>query len=290
VIALTRAGGGYIALTLLLGFAAVNTGNNLLYLAVATLLAVMSVSGILGWLNLKGLHLSLELPDELYATIPTLVTIRLANRKRYLPACILRVNLFGQTVTFPLLAGGEEAFRTLLPAFPARGWQELPAAAVCSPFPVGFFVRSWEEQRSVRRVCAFPRPLPGPVPGEGGEPSRGGMASTALRGAGGEIVKIADYTGVEPVRLVHWRLSARHGELKVKELADTSREPVVLEISQLPGGSLEERLGRATFLVNRLLREGRPVGLRVGSRLVGPGLSGNHRLRLLRELALYGTD
>ena len=39
-------------LTLLLGFAAVNTGNNLLYLLVSALLGFMAVSGILGRLNL----------------------------------------------------------------------------------------------------------------------------------------------------------------------------------------------------------------------------------------------
>jgi hypothetical protein len=43
---LSKAGASYIALTLLTGFAAVNTGNNLLFLVVSALLAFMAVSGI----------------------------------------------------------------------------------------------------------------------------------------------------------------------------------------------------------------------------------------------------
>jgi hypothetical protein len=73
-------------MTLLLGFAAVNTGNNLLYLLVSALLGFMAVSGVLGRWNLAGLGVRIEVPDEIYDGVPTLLTVRLANRKRLLPA------------------------------------------------------------------------------------------------------------------------------------------------------------------------------------------------------------
>ncbi len=53
-------------MTLLLGFAAVNTGNNLLYLLVSALLGFMAVSGILGRWNLARLSLRCLPPDELF--------------------------------------------------------------------------------------------------------------------------------------------------------------------------------------------------------------------------------
>ena len=57
----------YIAITLLLGFAAVNTGNNLLFLVVSGLLAFMSVTGLAGMTNLKGLTPELVPPVEIFA-------------------------------------------------------------------------------------------------------------------------------------------------------------------------------------------------------------------------------
>ena len=87
--------------------------------------------------------------------------------------------------------------------------------------------------------------------------------------------------------MIHWRLSARSQELKVKELAGTVREPVVIDLNTLPGDP-EERLSRGAWLVNKLIRdEGIPVGLRLGDKLLPPGDSRGHRLRLLAALGAY---
>src|SRR5262249_57307574 len=67
-----------------LGIAAVNTGNNLAYLLCSMLLALIIVSGMLSDLTVRGLHVTVTLPDAIHATQPALVTIALANRKRRL--------------------------------------------------------------------------------------------------------------------------------------------------------------------------------------------------------------
>lgn len=100
---------------------------------------------------------------------------------------------------------------------------------------------------------------------------------------------IRDYTGGEPLKLIHWRLSARHGELKVKEMAMPSEDPLIIDVLSLPGGGLEENLSCAAYLVNRAVRLRRPVGLKFGARVVRPDLTRAHRLRLLTELAVYGS-
>ncbi|NIQ94316.1 MAG: hypothetical protein GWN87_08975, partial [Desulfuromonadales bacterium] len=56
-------------LTLLLGFAAVNTGNNLLYLMVSALLGFMAVSGLIGRYNLARLRVEFAAPPEIYAGV-----------------------------------------------------------------------------------------------------------------------------------------------------------------------------------------------------------------------------
>jgi hypothetical protein len=76
----------------------------------------------------------------------------------------------------------------------------------------------------------------------------------------------------------------------VKELSAEVSEPVMLDITTLPGGSLEERLCCGVFLINRFNREARPVGLMLAGKVFPPALSRVHRLKLLAELALYGKD
>ena len=90
------------------------------------------------------------------------------------------------------------------------------------------------------------------------------------------------------MKLIHWRLSAKHEEFKVKEMSATFREPVIIDIDAMPGSGVEERLSSAAFLVNRLIRANRPVGLKLADRTIPPALSREHRLGLLAELAVYG--
>jgi uncharacterized protein (DUF58 family) len=278
----------YIATTLLFGFAAVNTGNNLIFLIVSSLLAFMAVSGVLGWLNIKGLDLQATLPDEVYAGLDTLVTVRMTNRKRRFPSFLITGLLLGNRVGFDLLERGEEQQSSFLHRFPARGTMPLTVAEISSPFPINFFVRSrWLALDTT--VTVFPAPVPGPMPAGGDGVEMQGSLARSVRGHDGEVANISDYTGAEPLKLIHWRLSAKHDALKVKELTATSREPVILELDSLPGKNLEDVLSSAAFLINRLIREHRPVGLKTNDGMTPPALSRRHRLQLLTELARYDT-
>src|SRR3954463_8286892 len=64
---ITKEGVFYIVLTLIIGVAALNTGNNLLFLVVAAMLAAVLVSGIASWLNLKNVELEVVLPGQVFA-------------------------------------------------------------------------------------------------------------------------------------------------------------------------------------------------------------------------------
>lgn len=270
---------------MLLGFAAVNTGNNLLFLLVSALLGFMALSGILGWLNIRSLDVRLNFPDEIYRGLDTLLTIRLASRRR-LPSFLLKVRVCGTTVDFHLLDRGGEESRAVVVKFPKRGRTHVATAEICSPFPVNFFVRCTSLTID-REVVVFPMPVSCPVTGISSLATKSGALPATIKGYEGEMAKISDYSGSEPLKLIHWRLSARHEALKVKELSATAQEPVVIDVETLPGRDLEGNLSCAVFLVNRLIRMNRPVGLRLRDRLIAPAVSRSHRLRLLAELAVY---
>jgi len=82
----TRAGLIYILISVLIGIAALNTGNNLLYVVVAALLSAILVSGIASALMLRSLSLDVHLPEHVFAGRPMLARLLLRNASSWLPS------------------------------------------------------------------------------------------------------------------------------------------------------------------------------------------------------------
>ena len=87
----TRAGIVYALVTLVIGIAALNTGNNLLYIVVAAMLAAILVSGVVSAWVLRWLELDVRLPEHLFAGRAVLGRIVLHNPRRFLPSFSIRV-------------------------------------------------------------------------------------------------------------------------------------------------------------------------------------------------------
>ena len=82
----TRAGALYATVVLLIGIAALNTGNNLLYIIVAAMLAAIVVSGIASALCLRGLELGVKIPEHVFAGTDVPGTVRVSNPRRWIPS------------------------------------------------------------------------------------------------------------------------------------------------------------------------------------------------------------
>jgi len=87
----TRAGIVYILVTLVIGIAALNTGNNLLYIVVAAMLAAILVSGYVSAWVLRHLELDVQLPEHIFAGRPVFGRIALNNPRRVVPAFSIQV-------------------------------------------------------------------------------------------------------------------------------------------------------------------------------------------------------
>ena len=82
----TREGGIYLGVIVVITVAALNTGNNLLFMILACLLAGILVSGVVSQIVLTGLELNLELPEHLFAGLPTTLRLTLRNLKWAFPS------------------------------------------------------------------------------------------------------------------------------------------------------------------------------------------------------------
>src|ERR1700691_531525 len=87
----TKVGAVYVLVTLVIGIAALNTGNNLLYIVVAAMLAAILVSGVVSAVVLRGLELEVRLPEHVFAGRTVLGRIVLLNSRRFLPSFSIRV-------------------------------------------------------------------------------------------------------------------------------------------------------------------------------------------------------
>ena len=87
----TRAGLIYILISVVIGIAAINTGNNLLYVVVAALLSAILVSGVASALVLRSLELDVHLPEHVFAARPMLARLLLRNSSSWLPSFSVRI-------------------------------------------------------------------------------------------------------------------------------------------------------------------------------------------------------
>jgi len=87
----TKVGIVYVAIVLVIGIAALNTGNNLLYIVVAAMLAAILISGLASAIVLRGLQLDVRLPEHVFAGRAMLGRIVLRNPRRWFPSFSVNV-------------------------------------------------------------------------------------------------------------------------------------------------------------------------------------------------------
>ena len=290
-IRLTTTGVLAIALVLAAGVVAVNSGNNLLYLLVAGLLAALALSGLLGHRNLRRVGVRLIAPDEAWAGRPVSVRAELVNRRPLLPAFLLALGEKPEAPAGTVLEipPGEHAEVPLTLTFATRGVQPWPVCSVTSEFPFGL-IRRGGLVRSPGLCLVYPSPLA--VPWEIAEAAEreGQVASRRDPGVGGDYRGPRDYVPGDSLSRVQWKSWLRLRRLQTKEFESEGAPPAIYRFDAMPGPGIEERLGQLAWLVRTGLRRGRSVGLALPSRTIMPGAGATHRRMLLSALARFGES
>src|SRR5690242_5587810 len=91
----TSGGGVFLVIIIVVGFAAWNTGNNLLFLVFSLLCATLFVGWIAARTSLRDLTVSARFPDHIFAAEPAPVIVTLRNTKRLLPSFSILVEARG---------------------------------------------------------------------------------------------------------------------------------------------------------------------------------------------------
>jgi len=297
----TRDGWWCLLVAVGLGVAAINTGNNLLYLLVSALLALIVVSGILSEQSMRGLHLTGIAPDEIYAGQPALLGAALANRKGWFTSDSVTVELLApearsldsssRFIYVRRIEAGLERLATWEETLPQRGRHRLTGVRLTTRFPFGLFVKAGRPALT-DDVVVFPavHPVSAETLRRLGE---SGDASARRRGRGNDLYNLRAYRSGDDPRFIHWRSSAKTDGLLVRELeADTSPNTRLVLVGRGRRGTeaLERGLSEAASLAVALVRAGAGVELAGAAGAVPLGHGRAHLRRMLTELALYDAD
>jgi uncharacterized protein (DUF58 family) len=257
---------------------------------VSALLAFMSISGIFGKNNLSRVAVEVEFPDEVFARTPFPLRVTLRNPRKRMPAFLIKVEISGMSVFFPFVDADSSLSSYVTTTFDLRGMYKLGGITISSVFPFDFFIR-YRHFSQNHPYIVFPEPRRHDFFSDSEpEKKRRGERPTDKIGYESDMISTREYVHGDPLKYINWKATAKTGQLKTKELSLLSSQPVIIDLDKVTARDLEERVSSVVYTILRLLRKQVPVGLKVSGKLYAPGTTHTHKLTMLRELAIYGTE
>jgi uncharacterized protein (DUF58 family) len=230
----TREGKYYLGITLGVGFAAINTGNNLLYLLLGMLLSLIVVSGVMSDLSLRQLTVTRRLPTRAQVGRAHLVEIEVFNHKKRVPSYAIEVEDLraGQPADkrcFFLKISPASAQVAAYRRTPARrGRDHHTGFRIATRFPFGLFEKS-REVEAEGDLIIYPAVDPVRLGLDEAGRRMGGDGAMG-RGGGDETFGLRQMRDGDDPRDIYWRKSTRSDQLILRERARETRPDVELVI------------------------------------------------------------
>ncbi len=217
----TREGRTFIATTLGVGFAAINTGNNLLFLVFGFMMSLIVLSGVMNNIVLRGVSVRRSLPERAFAGSTCLVEMELHNTKRRMPSYSLEVEDLAEGPSavrhcyFLKVGAGLHEHASYRRVPERRGWLRFHGIRVLTRYPFGIGEK-WRLFEQSDELLVYPALLADELVAPD-LASLGHDAPTTQIGAGTEIGGLKGYQEGDEARAIHWLRSAALGRLVVHE-------------------------------------------------------------------------
>lgn len=298
------------AVILMVTVLALSSGNNLLYLVLAALLATMIVSVASTRLNLRRLKPSIRYPDHIFAGEPVVFELTLLNQKRWMPSFSLSVDLVeehqvqkGATKSveqravalayFPLAPARAHARSRIERTFERRGVYPIAGFIINTGFPFGFVEQrhliEWRSEIVVypqsQSIEEFASLLPLVT----------GRIESRAKGSGSDLYAIRPYLASDHHHHINWKATAKTDQLMVREFTreDDWRVTILLDSQNrdLSGAEsgfaelFERAVAFSASLLTHFIDLGAEVRLVLADADTGFGTGQAHRLGMLRHLA-----
>jgi uncharacterized protein (DUF58 family) len=289
----TRVGRTYLVVTFGVGLGALNTGNNLLYLVLGLLLAMVVASGVLSERCLRYLTIRRLGTESAFAGEP--FAFRWAITRRVGNAFALTLSevdspLTGEGRVGYLRTRVEHVVRADLTA-PRRGPLRLSGVRVTTTWPLGLFAKTRVFELDGTLLVYPRRGYACQLPGRALQGAYGDASTPRSTDGTGDVAGLRELGPTEDARRVHWRKSASVGKLLKVEREREERRTYVLTVERrLQGAALEQRCEEVAALTHELIEAGNEVGLETPGERLRPAAGSAQERRILRALAWVGFE
>lgn len=276
---LTREGRVFLGATLLVGVAAINTGNNLLYLVLSLLLGLLLLSGVLSDLSLLGLRAQVSLPSRLEVGREAYAEVHVTNGKRRLRSfSIVASPLSGETALgealFLKLEPGERASAVVRFSPGRRGELVVGSVELRTQYPFALV----DKRRRVRvseRVIVHPRSAAHGAPTPAADARE--TSARLARGRGSdEVFGLRELKPGEVAEDLHFVRSAALGRWVKRERGETLGPVTMLVLDERRtddpdfDARFERSIEELAGLARRLHQMGTGVGLSTSAHRIAP--------------------
>ena len=294
----------------LIGLAGLDADNNMLMILFSLCTAALVLDLLSGWRTLRGLTVQRVVPDVLVAGQPFVIRYAVANTRRWGCArCLRLADVLPETTQvtppeafIPIIRPGRMVILSVPVLSRLRGRVKFSTVRVATGFPFGVF----------RKHVALPLrhdavvfPALAHLLADIKTVSRSSDVSSG-RGAPARIPGDEEFYGIREYRIgdnprrIHWRSSARTGQLMIREMAPPGGRQLwcVVNTRVDPDAAaqidrLELAISGAATVICAALERGVKIGLICNGEpllVLPPGGGRAHRPRLLRELAIRTTN
>ncbi|MDX2041019.1 MAG: DUF58 domain-containing protein [Acidobacteriota bacterium] len=298
------------AAVLMVTVLALSSGNNLLYLVLAALLATAIVSVISTRLNIRRLKPSVRYPDHIFAGEPVTFEVTLLNQKHLMPSFSISVDLVEEhqaandesnsieqravaLAYFPLVPIRSHARSRIERVFARRGVYPVAGFIINTGFPFGFV----EQRRLIEwrsEIVVYPQPKPLDELAEL-LPMVVGRIENRSKGSGSDLYAIRQYLASDHHHHIDWKATAKTDQMMVREFTREDDWRVTIRFDSRKGNAavaapefaeqFERAVTFAASLLTHFIELGAEVRLVMAEVDTGFGLGQSHQLEMLRHLA-----
>ncbi len=268
----------YILLTIFIGFASINTGNNLLYLITSFLLGIMGMSGFFGKINISNYDVELIVIEEIFANKNFSLKVILKNKKRYFPGFLIFLKTDKFTIFFPYIKKNSSISKVINLKFNTRGEHQIKEFTIYSQFPFGFFERyNYLNKKFLLIVYPEPRYYPINVLFDNNDYKwLKESAKLINKDYKGDLLSLREYSPGDNYKKIHWKATAKTDKIIVKEFSTENENINILEFEKINIPNIEQKISAITYLVLN-----KKIVLKIKEKIL------KHRKEILYELALF---
>jgi uncharacterized protein (DUF58 family) len=238
-------------------------------------------------INLSRIDVRSVTPQNIFALTPISIKLLITNQKILLPSYSITVEVDREKGFISYLPAKATKKANIRCFFNHRGWNEIPDIYISTSFPFGFFRKRVLTKTVNEDVLVYPKieeiDIEESIFNQGSDEKQ-----SVKTGLSSDIRSIRTYRYGDNPKLIHWKSSAKIGELMIRELHDDESKSAVVEFDPPHDKTkLEIQISRAASLLLELLKQEYEVEFMAPNITFSRSEIGRSPRPVLRYLALY---